>query len=155
MMEQTSPQSPKEELQRIVCDYLDRMRALGLEPNRGVAFDPETSAGAAPDLSGWLIVDPRTEHERWLLFDDGDVWHEVSVGGSCETESENGRSAYEWLWRPTGELVSLLGHSYANARLGGSGFLTDEERFASRPYVVGDRRYNARSAASPERRTQH
>lgn len=153
MKEQTSSQSPKEHLQRIVCDHLERMRGLGLEPNRGVSFDPDTPVGAPPDLRGWLIVDPRTRHERWLLFDDGDVWHEISVSGSYEAAPQDGRSAYEWLWRPTGELVSMLGYSFQNAKLGGSGFLSDEDRFASRPYVVGDRRQSPRPPAGLESRT--
>jgi hypothetical protein len=152
-MEARSQRSPKEHLQRIVTDHLGRMRDLGFEPNRGVAFDPDTAAGAPPDLCGWLIVDPRSQHERWLLFEDGDVWHEVSVSGSYEGGPQEGRSAYEWLWRPTGELVSMLGYSYQNAKLGGSGFLSDEERFSSRPYVVGDRRRTPRRPAEPKRRT--
>ena len=153
MKRHASSQSPKEELQRIVCDHLDRMCGLGLEPNRGVSFDFDTPSGAPPDLHGWLIVDPHTQHERWLLFDDGDVWHEINDDCPSDASPQTCRTTYEWLWRPTGELVSMLGHSFHNARLGGSGFLSDEERFASRPYVVGDRRQSPRQPASPERRT--
>lgn len=146
----TRTTSPRVALRRDVVGYLTQLRALGLTPNRGVAFCPDPACDVAPACRGWLLVDPRTHGERWLLLDDGDVWHErEGVGDDRLGQRE---PTYEWLARPTEALERLLTHSLFNARLGGSGFLTDEERFARRPYVVGDRRTAAASPPGEERR---
>jgi hypothetical protein len=142
--------APRIALRRDVVAYLMKMRALGLAPNRGVAFCPEPGCAPSPVQRGWLLVDPRTHGERWLLLDDGDVWHETE--GDDDTGLPHREPTYEWLRRPSATLERLLTHSLFNARLGGSGFLTDEERFSRRPYVVGDRRTAVAPHDGEERR---
>jgi hypothetical protein len=141
---------PRTALRSCVLDYLGKMRALGLLPNRGVAFCQDPRCEGSPDAYAWLLVDPRTPGERWVLLDDGGVWHEAEGGPSVELPHST--PVYEWLDRPSLTLERLLGHSLFNARLGGSGFLSNEERFARRPYVIGDRRSNRGPHPGAERR---
>jgi hypothetical protein len=128
---------PRGHLRRIVLDYLKKMRVAGCAANRSVKFMDEIQ-GEGPDASGWLLRDPRVQNveHRYLLMEDGDVWHEcLGAAGAEATAADK-----QWLGQPTDDLATLLPKSLMDAQMGGSGYLIDEESTAGGPLLVGDRR---------------
>lgn len=128
---------PRGHLRRIVLDYLKKMRVAGRAANRSVEF-VDAVQGEGPDAVGWLLRDPRVQNveHRYLLMEDGDVWHECIGAAGAEAAAAD----KEWLGQPTDDLATLLPKSLMDAQMGGTGFLVDEERTAGGPLAVGDRR---------------
>jgi hypothetical protein len=147
----TEQDLPRMTLRRNVTAYLAKMRGMGLSANRSLTFCGDAECDDVPQTRGWMLVDPRTAYEHWLLLDDGDVWHEIEPPSRVGPHLP-AAPTYEWLDRPHRILQQLMSHSLFSARLGGTGFLADEERFARRPYVVGDRRLSVTTHPGPERR---
>lgn len=140
---------PRGHLRRIVLDYLKKMRVLGRAPNRSVTFSDEVK-GAGPDSMGWLLQDPRVQNvqHRYLLMEDGDVWHE-SIGAAGTEPAADDK---QWLGQPTDDLASLLPKSLLDAQMAGTGYLIDEESGAGGPLLVGDRREGQTPFQGLERR---
>jgi hypothetical protein len=140
---------PRGHLRKIVLDYLKKMRVLGRRANRSIKF-MDAVEGEGPDGAGWLLVDPRVENvqHRYLLMDDGDVWHEC-IGEACETPVATDK---QWLGQPTDDLATLLPKSLLDAQMGGTGFMLDEESAAEGPLLVGDRREGQKPFQGLERR---
>jgi len=128
---------PRGHLRRIVLDYLKKMRVLGRAANRNVRF-VDAAQGEGADTVGWLLHDPRVQNvdHRYLLMEDGDVWHEC-IGAAGETPSAEDK---QWLGQPTDDLATLLPKSLLDAQMGGSGYLVDEDSVAEGPLLTGDRR---------------
>jgi len=153
------PKDPRAKLREVVSKYLSNMRVAGRRPNRGVAFDEQTAAAGAFHASGWLIDDRRPVPDggdRYLLLEDGDVWHSVDgprgrAGGMDQpgASPELDAAVAKWLEEPNDDLVTLLAKSLADARMGGSGWLADGGESVE---VVADRRGARGDHAGPERR---
>jgi hypothetical protein len=128
---------PRGHLRKIVLDYLKKMRVLGRAANRSVKFT-DAVQGEGPDTVGWLLQDPRVQNVqfRYLLMEDGDVWHESIGSAGVEATAAD----KQWLGQPTDDLASLLPKSLLDAQMGGAGFMIDEESNAGGPLLVGDRR---------------
>ena len=128
---------PRGHLRRIVLDYIKKMRVAGRAANRSVKFVDATQ-GEGPDAVGWLLRDPRVQNvqHRYLLMEDGDVWHECFAPAGAEATATD----KEWLGQPTDDLATLLPKSLMDAQMGGTGYLLDEESSAPGPLLVGDRR---------------
>lgn len=154
------PKDPRAKLREVVTRYVSSMRVSGRRPNRGVVFDPNAEA---PQTSGWLLNDhrPRENGDRYLLLEDGDVWHckaapRGQVGGADQPDAEHSGASpaldaavARWLAGPNDDLVTLLARSLADARMGGSGWLVDGEEAVE---VVEDRRNGGSDHGGPERR---
>ncbi len=142
---------PRGHVRRIVLDYLKKMRVLGRAANRSVQFT-DAVQGEEPDAVGWLLGDPRVRNvqHRYLLMEDGDVWHEC-IAADC-SEAASGDKA--WLGQPTDDLATLLPKSLLDAQMGGSGYMMDEESSAG-PLLVGDRREEQHPFQGLDRRHRH
>ena len=149
------PKDPRGKLREVVTRYLSNMRVAGRRPNRGVAFD---AAAGAPHTSGWLLDDrrPRDGGDRYLLLEDGDVWHAVDspagrMGGLDQpgASPELDAAVDRWLAEPSDDLVTLLARSLSDARMGGCGWLADGEPSVE---IVTDRRAGGSGHYGPERR---
>jgi len=118
---------PRGHLRRIVLDYIKKMHVAGRAANRSVKFVDATQ-GEGPDAVGWLLRDPRVQNvqHRYLLMEDGDVWHECLAPAGAEATATD----KEW----------LLPKSLMDTQMGGTGYLLDEESSAPGPLLVGDRR---------------
>ena len=152
MSDRQPADSPREAVHEIVNEYIRALRGLGLAPNRGVTFRGDCPPGGPPDLMGWMFDDHHADGawHRWLLLEDGDVWHEathIAAGSGAGVIPE-----YEWLQHPTEALDRLLRRSLASARLGGRAGMSDDERSASRPFLVGDRRRGPEAYGGSDRR---
>jgi len=144
------PRYPKATLHEVVTQYIDSLRALGRKPECSVAFVRRDGSVSPASVRGWLLKDtrPGSGTNRYLLLEDGDVWRDVK--SPTESGAEGGQR--EWLLGPDDDLVTLLAESLANAQIGESGFLEEEERVELRPYVVADRRREQQPYDGPERR---
>ncbi len=150
------PKDPRAKLREVVTKYLSNMRVAGRRPNRGVAFD-ETDGTAEAQTQGWLIDDRRPGADggdRYLILEDGDVWHEAADGDDVDHSHPGASAALDaaverWLAEPSDDLVTLLARSLADARMGGSGWLADGDAAVE---VVADRRTKASQHTGPERR---
>lgn len=127
---------PRGHLRKIVLDYQKKMRVLGRSANRSVKF-VDAVQGEGADTMGWLLQDPRVQNvqHRYLLMEDGDVWHECIAADGAEPAATD----KQWLGQPTDDLATLLPKSLMDAQMGGSGFMVDEET-GNEPLLVGDRR---------------
>jgi hypothetical protein len=162
------PRDPRGKLREIVVKYLTHMRVTGHQPNRGVAFDDQAAAAGQPQARGWLVADRRPaakDGDRYLLLNDGDVWHAVRGGQertSATLEARHAAGAEEacasaaldeavtrWLTGPSDDLITLLAKSLADARIGGGGWLEDGEESVE---LVADRRAERAAHLGPERR---
>lgn len=130
---------PRGKLRQIVLEYQRKMRVMGFVPNREITFC-DCVPGRPGESVGWLLDDPRVEnvHQRYVLLQDGDVWHE-SLGGSANGGPPSSGDK-QWLGEPTDDLTTLLPKSLMDAQRGGGGFLSDEGERADAPLVVADRR---------------
>ena len=140
---------PRGHLRRIVLDYLKKMRVIGRAPNRSIRFT-DAAQGTGPDGAGWLLQDPRVQNVqlRYLLMEDGDVWHEaIGAAGTEPTAADK-----LWLGQPTDDLASLLPKSLLDAQMGGTGFMIDEESASDGPLPVGDRREGQKPFQGLDRR---
>jgi hypothetical protein len=137
---------PRKKLHEIVSRYLAQMHTMGRAPNCGVFFSQ--LALARPDMQGWLLVPGETADapDRYVLLEDGDVWHDVARPGDGH-DAERG-----WLDAPTDDLAVLLAQSLKSARTGGDGLLATGESVASE-VVVEDRRRTMQSFAGREKRS--
>ncbi len=152
------PKDPRGKLREVVTKYLSNMRVAGRQPNRGVAFDAAAADAGAAHTSGWLLDDhrPQDGENRYLLLEDGDVWHAVApppgrTGGLDQPGPSPALDAAvdRWLAEPSDDLVTLLARSLSDARMGGSGWLADGEASVE---VVTDRRAGRSGHHGPERR---
>ena len=110
------------------------MRVAGRAPNRGVVFATPPPARRTPAAGCSTIADRRTAGDRYLLLEDGDVWHAVDypagrMGGLDQpgASPELDAAVDRWLAEPNDDLVTLLARSRSDARMGGSGWLADGE----------------------------
>jgi len=139
----------REQLRHTVLGFIAAMRRLGRRPNRTVAFGfdalPQEVTGTIP---GWLLDDPHPSGDcgRWLLLEDGSVWHEV-VWFSQNSDS-GGNVEYRWIERPLPHLLKVLHDALRDAQRGGRGFLLGDDG----RYHVRDRRLAPQSVHLPERR---
>ena len=140
------PRDPRGKLREIVTKYVSSMRVAGHAPNRGVVFGEDGGAAAAPQTHGWLVNDhrPGVAGERYLLFDDGDVWRAKKGQASPALDA----AVDAWLAEPSDDLITLLARSLGDARLGGSGWLEDGDGVEH----VDDRRQTQRPHDNQERR---
>ena len=138
---------PRGKLREIVAKYVSSMRVAGQAPNRGVVFGEDGAADGPPQTEGWLVDDrrPGAMGERYLLLEDGDVWH-AAPGAGPSPAFDVAVSA--WLAEPSDDLVTLLARSLSDARMGGRGWL-DEGDGVER---VPDRRQVRDPHQGPERR---
>ena len=131
------PRDPRGKLREVAAKCASAMRVTGHAPNRGIVFDGDSSTATAPHVHGFLVDDrrPHVSGERYLVLEDGDV-----LRAPEET----------WLAEPSDELVTLFAKALADARLGGSGWLTDGGDALER---VPDRRGKRYPHQGPERRS--
>jgi hypothetical protein len=142
------PKYPRAKLREIVKKHIAVFRTLRLTPNCDVAFIGADNTVGEPRVRAWLLTDPQASSGgRYLLLDDGDVWREVECSPAAGDEAERC-----WLNGPDDDLVLLLSHAQANARLGGGGFLEEEASVLLDPHLVTDRREAERSHDGRERR---
>ncbi len=137
------PKYPRQKLREIVQKYLQQLAILRRDTNCDVSFTQDGSPGE-PTARGWLLATtaPDGSPTRYLLMRDGDVWREAPPPAGQEPPT--------WLGEPDDDIVSLLAKSLANARLGGQGFLVEEDQSA---IVAADRRTGQLTFQGPERRT--
>ena len=137
------PKYPRQKLREIVQKYLQQLAMLRRDTNCDVSFAQDGEGSEAPTARGWLLEAPGGGvAERYLLMRDGDVWREAPPPLNQEPPT--------WLGEPDDDICTLLAKSLANARLGGTGFLADEDHGA---VVVADRRSGQMTFQGPERRT--
>lgn len=131
------PRDPRAKLRTVAAKWVAAMRVAGHMPNRDIVFDGDSTTAASSHLHGFLVDDrrPQTSGERYLVLEDGDV-----LRAPEET----------WLAEPSDEMVTLLAKALADARLGGSGWLADDDGELAR---VPDRRGERRPHEGPERRS--
>jgi len=146
------PKYPRAKLREITTKHITVLRTLGLTPNCTVAFVGADGTGGACQAGAWLLKDPQSPAggRRYILLSDGDVWREVEAPASAPGEPSGERV---WLSGPDDDLVILLSRAQTNARLGGSGFLEDEECVLLDAHVVADRREEQQPHQGPERRS--
>ena len=142
------PKDPKAKLQEIVKRHLGVLRTMRLSPNCDVSFVLADGSVCEAAVRGWLLRDPQASvPRRYLLLDNGDVWREVEQ--PAVVGAEGGRV---WLNGPEDDLVMLLSHSQASARMGRDGLLEDEASVLLDPHLVADRRAGPQPHDGPERR---
>jgi hypothetical protein len=131
------PRDPRGKLREVTSRWVAAMRVAGCTPNRGVVFGDEGDANA-PQAYGYLVDDrrPEAQGQRYLVLQDGDVL--------CPPET--------WLGEPNDQLVTLLPKALADARLGGSGWLIQEDGGEHSLECVPDRRNRHEACPGPERR---
>jgi hypothetical protein len=136
---------PRKKLHEIVGRYLAQMHTMGRAPNCGVFFSRLSLA--RPDMNGWLLVPekPADAAVRYVLLEDGDVWHDGAQPGDGH-DAERG-----WLDAPSDDLAVLLAGSLKSARMGGDGFLAGGEAVPSE-VVVEDRRRTMQAFTGREKR---
>lgn len=134
----------------VVVSFIDRLRDLGHQPNRTVVFKGVTTPEVEPGTcGGWLLEDTLfgDRSSRWLLLDDGHVWHEAIY----ETD-EASYPECTWVdWRSE-RLTLLLKSTLADVRRGGRGGLAPGD--GRDQFLVHDRRRDpaARRRQAAERR---
>jgi hypothetical protein len=145
------PKYPRAKLREIVTKHMTVLQTLGLTPNCDVAFVGADGAVSPAHIRAWLLKDPQAPagSRRYVLLSDGDVWREVEAPADAAGVPSGERV---WLNGPDDDLVLLLSRSQSNARLGGQGFLEDEESVLLDAHVVADRREEQRPHEGPERR---
>jgi hypothetical protein len=139
----------QQHLARLIDAFLTTMRSLGHGPNRTVVFGiGGHQANDTPPVAGWLLDDPHPSGDcaRWLLLEDGHVWHEVVW--FAETSDYSNNVEYRWIDRPVPHLVKVLADAVDDARRGGNGFLLGK----GGDYHVRDRRRQNDPTHVPERR---
>jgi hypothetical protein len=140
------PRDPRGKLREVTTKWTANMRVAGHAPNRGVVFGDQPAPPAEPQAHGWLVGDRRSGAAggRYLIMDDGDVWHAESDGASTAL----GEAVAAWLIEPNDDLVMLLARALGDARMGGSGWLEVTDGVE----LVPDRRRERRQHEGPERR---
>jgi hypothetical protein len=146
------PKDPKEKLREVVVKWVTSMHSLGHHANRRVAFGGEEGSVGPPAAVAWLLDSSEVlgRHDRYLLFEDGEVWHELVIGPPISPEHKV--EAREWLGGPDDVLITLLGHSLARVQYGDPHYRLCDDASAG-PLVVPDRRRRRRIHAGPERRS--
>jgi hypothetical protein len=140
------PKDPRGKLREVAAKWTASMRVAGHAPNRGVVFGDEP-ARREPQARGWLVDDrrPGAAGDRYLIMEDGDVWH--ARAGEAGSPALSAAVA-AWLEEPNDDLVMLLARSLGDARLGGSGWPEADDDIE----CVADRRRERRGHEGPERR---
>lgn len=140
------PRDPRGKLREVAAKWTANMRVAGRAPNRGVVFGDEPAQAVGPQAHGWLVDDrrPGAGGDRYLVLDDGDVWHAPAGGASPALDA----AVAAWLTEPSDDLVMLLARALNDARMGGSGWLGADEGLER----VGDRRLERQTHQGPERR---
>ena len=146
------PKYPRAKLREITTKHITVLRTLGLTPNCTVAFVGADGTGGACQTGAWLLKDPQSPAggRRYILLSDGDVWREVEAPASAPGSpvvSASGSAG------PTTTSSPCSSRAQTNARLGGSGFLEDEECVLLDAHVVADRREEQQPHQGPERRS--
>jgi len=137
-----------DELSTTVVSFLDSLRDLGQRPNRTVVFKGATAPDAAGGTcGGWLLDDTlfSDRSTRWLLLDDGNVWHETLY----ETEEESYPECTWVDWRSE-RLSEVLKRTLADVRRGGRGGLAQGD--GQDQFFVRDRRRRHGPRAEGDRR---
>lgn len=138
----------EDELTTVVVSFIDRLRDLGFEPNRTVVFKAAAASAAEPGTcGGWLVDDTLfgDRSSRWLLLDDGNVWHEALYETAEESYPE-----CTWVdWRSE-HLTTVLALTLAEVQRGGRGGLAPGD--GSDRFHVHDRRRRHDPQLESERR---
>jgi hypothetical protein len=122
------------------------MRVAGRAPNRAVVFGDQPGQAVESQAHGWLVDDrrPGAAGDRYLVMEDGDVWHARHDGASPALDT----AVAAWLTEPSDDLVMLLARALSDARMGGTGWLEAADGVEQ----VEDRRREGGRPAGPERR---
>ena len=132
----------------VVVSFIDRLRDLGQRPNRTVVFMGATATEVeAGTCVGWLLDDTLfgDRPTRWLLLDDGNVWHETLY----ETEVESYPECTWVDWSST-RLTEVLTLTLADVQRGGRGGLAQGDGHDQ--FYVRDRRRRHGPQAERDRR---
>jgi hypothetical protein len=151
-----------DELATVVVSFISRLRDLGCQPNRTVVFGDAAPLKEEPGVCrGWLLDDTlfRDRSARWLLLDDGHVWHETLY----ETEEESFPECTWVEWRSE-RLTELLTLTLTDVQRGGRGglaqgdghdqFRVHDRRHRHDPQVESDRRRREPSREEASRFTR-
>jgi len=131
----------EDDLALAVVSFIDRLRDLGQQPNRTVVFKRPAEADVETgSCQGWLLDDTlfRDRPTRWLLLDDGNVWHETLY----ETEVESYPEC-TWVDWHSARLTEVLTMTLEDIRRGGRGGLAQGDGHDQ--FYVHDRRRHRRA----------
>jgi hypothetical protein len=138
----------EDEMSTAVLSFIDCLRDLGRRHNRTVVF-----MGAAPTddgagtCGGWLLDDTLFQDRttRWLLLDDGNVWHETLYETAEESYPE-----CTWVDWHSERLSEVLKLTLEDVRRGGRGGLAEGD--GQDQFFVHDRRRRHGPRAEGDRR---
>jgi hypothetical protein len=138
----------EDDLATEVVSFIDHLRELGFRPNRTVVFKAAAATGVEPGTcDGWLLEDTlfSDRSSRWLLLDDGNVWHEAVYETAEESYPE-----CTWVdWRSE-HLATVLTLTLTEVRRGRRGGLAQGD--GSDRFHVLDRRRRREPGFEAERR---